>query len=164
MYSRGSILAFSNPELEHFEPENPPDPDNILPPYYNEGDRLLTINRLGNFFLIDRKINREFKNLSIIQKLKKAKDEYPSNPVFLTSLFRNVDFLHENPPVVIDPIHGNLPLISKTAGTPKPTDSFKEDFTPTKYFFNCRTELIAQLAGKYIFENNKFLSDGSSYI
>jgi hypothetical protein len=61
IYARKSAVQYNKPQLEHFEPVSAPDP--IIPPYYNEGDRLLIINKLGNFFLIDGQINSSFNNI-----------------------------------------------------------------------------------------------------
>jgi hypothetical protein len=162
IYSRNSILSFENPQLEHFEPEKPPSP--INPPYYNEGDRSLIISKLGNLFLIDGQINSDFSNKSIVQKLSKVLNEYPTYPVFQTNLFKNVDF-NQSPPVINDPIHGQLPLIKKSIGpTPGPLDAFRVDDTPTKYFFSERTRLLSTLASRYIFESSAFLRDGTPYL
>jgi len=162
IYSRSSILTYVDPELEHLEPINSPQP--IIAPYYNQGDRLLTINKIGNFILLNKDKNAEFSNLSIIQKLRLARTRYPNYAVFQTNLFKNID-IELNPPVILDLVHGQLPLIKKSIGPfSQPDDSFLEDYTPTRHFFNARTELYANLAARYIFENNKFLSDGSEYI
>jgi hypothetical protein len=161
IYNRNAILQYNDPELEHFEPVNP---QGINPPQiYNQGDRLLVIHKLGNLFLIDRNINQRFTNLSISQKLTLARTEFPDYDVFRTNLFLNVDF-EQVPRVVNDTIHGNLPEIKIAQGQVIANDdAFLSDGTPTPYFFKVRTELLSNLAAKYIFEDGKFLNGSSIY-
>jgi len=160
IYTRQSSLLLQCPELEHFEPTNLRIPG---PPYYNKGDRTLLINKIGNFFLIDRQINNRFLDKPIYEKLQIANTEFPTNPVINSNLFKNVDF-NLVPPVLTDQIHGNLPLIKKAISPlPEIDDSFEENNSPTEYFFTTRTNLISSLASRYIFDSINFIHTNDPY-
>ena len=160
IYTRTYNSTFNCPELEHFEPNIERVPG---PPFYNKGDRSIMVSRIGNFFLIDSTINRNWSNRAIFDKLNIARTSYPTNPIIMTKLFQNVDFTLA-PAVILDPIHGTLPLIKKATTNPHaPDDSFELDNTPTGLFFSKRTELIADLASKYIFDSQNFIHTNTAY-
>jgi uncharacterized protein with ParB-like and HNH nuclease domain len=161
IYTRTYIPTFNCPELEHFEPNRDRVPG---PPFYNKGDRLIMISRLGNFFLIDRALNNDFSNRAVYDKLNLARTVYATNPMIITNLFQNVDYTR-TPPVTTDPIHGNLPLIKKATTVPAAADdSFESDNTPTEIFFDRRTELLANLASNYIFDPQNFIHTNTPYL
>ena len=123
----------------------------------------MLINKIGNFFLIDRQINNRFLNKPIYEKLQIANNEFPTNPIFNTNLFKNIDF-NLTPPVLTDLIHGILPRIKKaTTPIPLSDDSFEENNSPTEYFFNTRTNLISSLASNYIFDSINFIHTNEAY-
>lgn len=160
IYTRIFTPTFNCPELEHFEPNR----ERVTgPPYYNKGDRSIMVNRLGNFFLIDKALNSHFSNKPIYEKLELARNVYSTNPMILTNLFQNVDFTLI-PLVQLDPIHGNLPEIKRAIVDP-PTldDSFDLNNTPTETFFDRRTELMSKLATDYIFNSSNFINTNSAY-
>ena len=160
IYTRTFTPTFNCPELEHFEPNK----EKVTgPPYYNKGDRSIMVNRLGNFFLIDRVLNSNFSNKPIHEKLELARTVYATNSMILTNLFQNVDF-NRIPRVLTDPIHGILPEIKKAiTDPPNPDDSFDLNNTPTEIFFNRRTELMSNLATNYIFDYSHFIHTNTAY-
>jgi uncharacterized protein with ParB-like and HNH nuclease domain len=160
IYTRQSSISLDCPELEHFEPTI----SRVSgPPYYNKGDRALLINKIGNFFLIDRQINNRFLNKPIYEKLQIANTEFPMNPIINTNLFKNIDYSLPIP-IISDQIHGSLPLIKKaTSAIPEFDDSFELNDSPTEYFFTSRTNLISNLASYYIFDSINFIHTNSPY-
>jgi hypothetical protein len=121
------------------------------------------VNRLGNFFLIDRALNSNFSNKPIHEKLELARTVYATNAMILTNLFQNVDF-NLIPRVLTDPIHGILPEIKKAiTDPPQSDDSFDLNNTTTEIFFNRRTELMSNLATNYIFDSSHFIHTNTTY-
>lgn len=162
IYNQGGLVHnMLSPELEHLESQNPTPGTS---PYYSNADRTEMINRLGNFALIEKRINIvDFSNKPLVEKIRLATTDIELKRIalFQNDLFLNLDF---NMSKTQSPIYGTMPLIKK-ATTPQPLndDSFDINGAPQSYFFNERSKFLASLAKNVVCNTTKFLDDSGQY-
>lgn len=147
---------FVEPEVEHLEPLNVPYPD--APSYYHGLNRKYLVNRIGNFFLLERRVNNQFRNHPLTRKIEEVETLEENQRLLLRNdLFRNV-----NPIVNLthSEVYGVLPSITQGSGQ---EDSFDDTGAPKENFFEARSSLYARLAQQYICDLNNFLDGSGSY-